>query len=747
MMRFLRFAVLVFAASTATAQKTSAQTAAAPSAEPPSTLADYARRDAAVAEALELPRTSPTEQLRTIALLLDLDRPEVAALVLPDLLKAKLTDDDRAALVRKFGTARFMELIRRDRPAAAADGASFAGAGKFAQQCLDAAAAQARDPKRLAALVKQLTDGSEDERLAAEADLAASGQNAVAACLTALAEAKTKPARGRLMAALIEMRPASDGPVLAALADGEGQLQRDAAELAGAMRLSEAMPLLAALAAGGSESAETSAAASAALSRLGFSTPTQLEAIAVVKRRLGELAKGAPVPTAPGDDGGGVWWTWDGAKRQIVSREFTAAELRTLAAGRLARALVHLGGLVDPVDRRAVLIDAWEEAAILDRPLPKQLEQVVAASSTAELSAALDTALRYDRSAAAIAAAGCLARRGDPSALATADGRPSPLTFAAASCRRDVRFAALEAVMQLHPPRSFPGASHVVDSLWYFAAGAGRPTAVVASSVFARSSDWAGLLRALGFEATPTADGREAIAACLDPASSSRLELVMLDVDLDGPPLRETVFQLRAADRTARVPILIAASSDRFDEAREIAESFPLTIAAPRPASEAALAPLVARASALADGRGETAEVRRQRAEKSLRWIASLLAEGGPDELIREGALAHRAAIDPASPAAIEAVDVLAALGTADSQASLAELASESSRPLADRRRAAEAFARSVGRFGLQLDRTQVFAQYDRYNASQNADRATQELLGALLDVIEGKQSSLLQEK
>ena len=47
------------------------------------------------------------------------------------------------------------------------------------------------------------------------------------AAIHALAEAKDETTRGNLLAALADMRPAIDAPLLALLADSQGQLRRD----------------------------------------------------------------------------------------------------------------------------------------------------------------------------------------------------------------------------------------------------------------------------------------------------------------------------------------------------------------------------------------------------------------------------------------------------------------------------------------------------------------------------------------
>ena len=48
-----------------------------------------------------------------------------------------------------------------------------------------------------------------------------------------------------------------------------------------------------------------------------------------------------------------------------------------------------------------------------------------------------------------------------------------------------------------------------------------------------------------------------------------------------------------------------------------------------------------------------------------------------------------------------------------------------------------------VATHGVQLKREQILVQYDRYNASETADAATQKVLGRGLDVSEKKDSAV----
>ena len=712
----------------------------APAAEPPPTLAEYARRDPAVAAVLELPRTTASQQLRAILMLIDLGHPEVAAQIVPTLTGAKLDDVQKTALVAEFGTAKFLRLIRLDGPAA--EGAApnpLAGLRAFAQSCIDAADAAAKDPAHVAKLLEELNAPAEADRYAARVDLRATGDVGMVAAIHALAEAKDEATRTNLLAALAEMRPAVDGPVLALLADSQGQLRRDAAELAGYLHVSAALPWLATIAVTATDDSAASAARTS-IAQLGYPVPTASEVQKMLRDRLAGI-KSTPMTTA-GDGSTGVWWSWNPQTKQLVSANYAVPQLRALAAARLARALGEVGGLSEPDYRRAVLLYSLEESALLDRAEDPALQQVVAAMTPTDLSVALANAAKEQYTAAAVQIAEELGRRGDASVLASHSGLPSPLAAGLTSPDRALRFAALAAIMELNPQRSFPGSSQVANSLWYFVGGAGEPTAVVAAPAVIVASDWAGKLRGLGYDATSVRTGREALVTAVDPAIAPRLGVVMLDSDVGQPLLGEVVYQLRTSDLTAGVPILIASSSPRLGAAQRIAEANSMVLAMPRPHGDGALATLVEETLALRPVPLAPEEVRTAQAKQALEWIAKLLAANAPyDELKRDAQLVNRTLLTP--ELATASVAVLAGLGTPESQTALVDFASLGTLPIETRQAAAEALATSVAKHGVQLKREQVLLQYDRYNASETADAATQKVLGRVLDVIEKKDSAV----
>jgi hypothetical protein len=723
-------------AAPASAPANAAPPAAAAAAGP--TLADYARRDPAVAAVLQLPRQTASAKLRAVILLIDLGHPEVAAAILPELLQEKLDAKQQAALVEEFGSGEFMKLIRLDpAPSGARGPGPLNGARIFAQACLSAADAQTHDPARIAAIISQLNAPAEADRYAARVDLRSTDGPGIAAAFTALATANNEDARANILAALADMRPAIDQPLLAVLADAHGQLRRDAAELAGHTRLAAATTLLSVIAVSGDKPAADAARTS--LARLGLPMPTQREVERLLRQKLASI-KQEPMPTI-GDGTRGIWWTWDDNAKKLSSAEYPVPELRKLAAARLSRALAEVGNLSAPADARLVVITGLEEAALLGAQPSPELQKLITSLSPAEVNQALGEAMADDDVAASVRLIGELAQRNDLSVLSTGNGRPSPLASALENPVAQVRFAALSAIMQLHPTHSFPGSSKVANALWYFAAAGGDPAAIVAAPDLVQASEWAGQLRGHGFDATPVRTGRDALLAATDPATSSRLGLIVLDSDIGDPLVGEVVYQLRVSERTAGTPILICSSAPRLAASERIAAANSRVIAVPRPHGEGALAELADRAMALTATLAPPKAERTLQAKQALVWLAKLLAEGSPyDELQRDATLIHRTLYVP--ELSVPSIQVLSALRSAESQPALVDYASSQTFPIEARRAAATAFAANVKRFGLQLTRAQALTQYDRYNASETADADTQQVLGQILDVIERKSGS-----
>lgn len=703
-------------------------------------LADAARRGPAVAAVLDSPRETPGEKLLAILTLLDLGEADLAEAIWNTSAQADFDDDACAALATQFGTARLMRLTRREMSATDETPAQFVGAKKLVNRCLEMASQQARDPQRIAKLVAELNDPSPPIRKAARVDLAATGTAGAVACLEALAQTEDESVRANLMFGLTNLHPEVEPLLLATLADGSGHCRRDVAELAGYLRLGPATPWLAALAGGLDNEPAVASAAAAALQKMNLPVPTRRDIPTFFRNEIKRMERGVASNSRPAASLY-QWWTFEATTGSFSVREVSIAGYQVLAAARLARTLGSLPGATAD-DQYASLISAFQVAKLLGTESPAAAQKFAAALGPEQLGEVLAKAVKENKVAAAIACAKLLGEQVDSQAFRSTGGRPSPLATAVGHADRELRYVALEAIMKLSPQATFAGASNVPKALWEFAAGASAPEAVVASLIAVRGSNWAAQLRERGLNATAVTSGSQALAIATESPS---LSLILLDSDIGRPSLREMVFQLRSHSRTGRIPIAVLSSLSSLDRSRRIADHDDRLIAVPRPHDEVAMDDLIRQLNELGHSQ-ESLERRTQQAVQALTWIGQLLEAGHPyDELLRGSAVLQETVY---LPELVEpSLRALAVVGTAGSQQTLLDLASQNSQPIELRQRAATSFATNITRFGKQLTAAEIHRQYDRYNASEAADEATQQLLSRMLDVLEGKNSPMANPK
>ena len=690
-----------------------------------SALVDAAQQSPAVAAVLDTPREKPADMLAAVFTLMNLREYAVAAEVFKPITEANLSASDQAELVRQFGTAQFLELARESSEH------GIAGGREFAETALAASATEAAKPQRLTQLISELSSDDAAVRQAARNDLAATGTPAAQACLEALAAASDKQQRSDLLAALAEMGPVVDPLIIAALADGQGQLRRDVAELSGHQHLLEALPWLATIAAGGESDAEIVATAQAALIKIGLSIPDQDDARALIKRELEKIDAGIPTDSLPNETG--LWWSFDEASKKFSSRELISCERRSLIHARLAENYLALA-TATAAERQLAIISAVEAAHMLGDKPSAEITALAQSLTTQELNASLAAALATNRINAAIACVNLLAERADLTAIQSLDGSPSPLVQAIAHPNRELKFVALTALMKIHPTDSFAGASHVPQALWLLAAGAGTEQALVGAPSIAHATEWAGNLRGLGYEVTPSVTGIELIQQAL---AAPRLALVLVDSDIGKPLVREVVYQLRAQPQLAHTPIAVLCANEDLYLGEQLAKADKRLLAVSRPHTPEAMKSIVDRLGELSETQ-LTADERTAHAVQAIEWLGQLLAEDARyDELLRDAAILEQSVYNPALTK--PALQALAHVGTAGSQHTLVDFVSLESQPLELRQLAADSFAKSRERFGVLLTAAEIAQQYDRYNASETASAETQQVLGQVLDILEKK--------
>lgn len=215
-------------------------------------------------------------------------------------------------------------------------------------------------------------------------------------------------------------------------------------------------------------------------------------------------------------------------------------------------------------------------------------------------------------------------------------------------------------------------------------------------------------------------------------------ELILIDMSIAHEASGKIVASLRRDVRTALIPIGITATTTSFDRAQWLAMQYPRVRAFIDAPTEEAAQILVTELAAVGADVLVPGEMRLAQAQQALAWLASRGETSDQIETLRhlEPALNEAFFVSPSKDAVIA---LLPTEGTPSSQRLLVDLVSNAMLPTERRKAAADAFGRSVKRFGTMLTTGQIVMQYDRYNASQGQDRETQQLLGSILDHIEAR--------
>ncbi len=551
-------------------------------------------------------RTKPADYVQSILLLIDLGRPELAKPILADLAKLELTDAQRQELVDEFGASNMLKMSQSKE--LAPEGA------KFADACMAVASTMTNSPQRIATLIGQLSDPSPETRLLAQHDLAATGPKAASATLEAFAKEPDRNRRAALAAGIAAMHPLVDGMLLAMLDTHDPAVRADVADLLRDLHVPQAHPFV------GTTAANTEREILTALS---------------------SYERGMPVFMADQDNHVELW-QWNDATKQLSSVRVPAEEARIIWMSKLARTLTQLQP-ENPDYRRRALVLAWEaesnKQATQNWPVnPKFISQ----AEPQFLSEVLTEALKNNHPHAAISAINAIAGRRDSTILVTADGKPSPLTAALSSPNRNVRFAALTAIMALDPATPYPGSSRVPEALAWFAGSSDQRRALVGMPTNTAATELASQLTSQQFAAEATNNGRELLAMARD---TTDVDAILVDMDIISPHIREVIYELRMNPTTGEVPIAILAADGRLEAAKRLADEHQRVIAVPRPHADDVVTNVVKQLAAIADRDATPPNQRVAQATQAKAWLVKLESGARPFYVVRR-------AVRPTLPAA-----------------------------------------------------------------------------------------------
>lgn len=703
---------------------------ARPAASEPEPVASPEIKNPAVEAILETKPKTPSELLRAAKALADLGRADLAKQHLKQILDAKLTAAQWTALAGEFGSGIFMTLASRDNLAPEAT--------ELSKAVFEAAQSQRTDPERIASWIRQLQDSSADARFQALQGLLAAREAAVGPLVAVLADGSRSSEHANVQAALVHFGRDAVAPLLGVLQSPEPAVKTTAIQALTAVNSPQApIWFLAPATAAGTDPAVREAAREG-LAKLRGQVPTAAEAVQLLvqqARRYQERQEPL-TETLPGET---ELWSWDAEHQAPTLWKGSVAEAsRRLALwlAREARSIAPQDETVQVLYLMALLEEARHQQG-LDQPLdlsPGTAAAEVAAAGPSVVEKVLRLALDTHHAAAATAAATLLGDLGHSESLLYQGSEPATLVRALRQPERRLRLAAAAAILKLAPVQPFPGSSHLPETLTFLAATRGEPRALVATPTSAEAMRLSGFLGRLGYQVDIAMNGDQAMRLAL---ASPDYVLVYLDATLDRPPLPLLLQQLRHDCRTALLPVAVFAREGEGRRAEHLVRQDSLALAFPRPHDVETVRWQVDQLLALAGREAVAPPERQQQAALALDLLLLMTTDPQQEFYRLKGAEASALTALYVPTLTVPAATFLGALGTAESQQALVELASRGTQPLEVRQAALAAFRQAVQKHGLMLTSEEIRRQYTRYNESEGMDAPSRRVLGLILDCLE----------
>lgn len=704
--------------------------AAAPAASKPTLKPATVEREPLVIELLRASNPISPEQLLSAAqTAFQFGRPDEAKNSLAKLLADKPADDTLAPLTARYGN--FLLQI-----GAAKD---LQPEGKeVADLVLAAAQRTAQDQTRIESAIVQLNNTDQAARRAAMEQLSGSGVAAVNPMLRALADPSRAAEHPAIRSALVQLGQPVEAPLIAALDTKNESLKNQIIAVLGRLGSRRAALFLIRPALDSQSSAETRQLAAAVLQRVHGAIPDLYEGENYLIEQIPRLLKGE-IPFESDQNDRVNLWTWDDSTQHVAPGQLPRLDAGLLLAARAASDL-YLLKKGEPAAQRLMLVTNLELAKTLggfDRPVSTAAGSagaVALAASPDILNGVLSEALRMGKTGAAAAAAELLGQLGDISALRTS-GPEAPLAEALGSSDRRVRLAAALAASKISKGEPFSGAGRMVESLGWFVATSGENSVLIGHPRGEEAQSLVGFVNALGFEGQGAYVGRVLAERAF---ANPDFGFVLIADAIDGPPVEELVQWLRRDYRTAHLPVGVMARGERLLKLEDAFAGDRYTTVFPRIYSIDVCGVEINKLLAIAGRDFVDRDERLGQAQAALAALGTLAKQPAvfaQYDLLSQQNTVIAALANPALASAAAAL--LAQFPTAAAQTALVDFAGQSNRPLADRQAAAGAFATSVRARGILLTQAQLAQQYARYNASQSADKATQELLASILDAVE----------
>lgn len=685
---------------------------------------------------LAAPTMAPAEQFQAAISLFHLKQPDLAKKYLQQLVDAKPIPAVLAQLQRRFGSAIFLTI--------SVDPTLQPVGAQLATAVIDATAKLGQDPKQLSRFVRALGDTALTVRATAARQLVRAGSAAVPILLPALKKPLNTTQQAGAVEVLVALGEDAVDPLIAALRSPDDSLRTAAIAVLATIKSTRCVSDLLPLALVPGSDPATAQVAQGALRQILGDVPSRDEALRFLTRRLDNYLAGSP-PGRVNEDDRIATWRWD-ASRGMPIRD--VVDLRDA----IIAAVSHVAGQlhqIDPQDKRvqeihnAAVLEQEQRQAGYDRTIQKASSPVVQKILDAApdvLVRVLDVAREQRLCGAAIAVLNRLGSTGDSTLLRGTSGQVSSLAAALLDPDRWVRFAAARAIVTIDPQQPYPGSSYLPDVLGYLATSGGNSKVLIGHPKIDVARALATQLATLRFDADIALTGRQFKLLAF---ASPDYAFMIIDDAISRPTQSELVQTMRRDPRTGELPIgLIVRDLENY-RARAVVQSDPLSLVFALPMNDTDMALETRRLLKLAGPFWLPPEQRLAQAifamQTLAKWAEDPATHGFYDVMAQQTKIIESF---NSQLLTARAARLLGLLATPEAQATLVQFASETTRPLVDRRAAVAAFKQAVSRRHLLLTRAQVLTQYDRYNASANLDRDTQQVLAGILDVIENPNQS-----
>ncbi len=640
------------------------------------------------------PPATPELTFKAAITMVDLGRLDLAKTYLQQLLATDVDDATWLGIRNDFGSATILRLART---------VELQPESVQVQELVAAAALRAsQDPALLSKTVEGLF-GTSRGRAAALSELRALGDRAIPVLL-ARAAVETDDARlNQLHAACVYVGPEGIPPLIAGLQLSAASAATIAADALGRLNATRALPDLAYFASSDRTPSQLKGAAQDALRRI-------LSAGAAGDYRdnvAGLLAQGAraalrgaaPLELTP-EGLVRVWYVTpdeqlvfddappqSGQIHQAVTLSQRALEL---TPQNKSHAAVHLAALLSD----DVLRYGW------DQPSPLQEAGTAVWAGEATILDMLTIAQEDSLVPALVRGLEALPLVASGPGLSRWSAAESRLMSLLDHPEPRVQDAALQAIFGLGSIPELAHAPRVVSALGQALLGSSRLLAIVADPNLGRASIVSSQLRSLGYEAIEVRTGREAFEQA---SLRGDVGLVLLHSNVIRWELSQTVANLRADSRTARLPIGVLVADFVPQQLQVVAEHDHRTQFVEETTNAEFFSRQVKSLLAQSSVTPFSARERDARAQRAAQYLARLQAAHRPEPFdfsTIEPALVQSLADSDLAGALLP---VLASIRSSGAQLAIADLVARQDAPLAQRQAAAITIGQHIRRHGLLL--------------------------------------------